>query len=221
VAGYGKAKGEYVVGCHTFGRDEGVEGYFLITAHIILNHGYIIPLTTRYLALEGSVPVSPLLRHILRALVEYLRSTLPALDWNDRMAIYENRDQLYLSILGQPEACYELIETAIMEWLNLHEASPELLSQVSKTLQLDQAFCPRYGEKIRCNRQFDFNVDGVIEALDAMDLPAPANFSRYSQHKSIEVPGGAGVFLKGPDGGSWMRGRLVEEVETEQRIAVQ
>ena len=221
VAGYGKAKGEYVVGCHTFGRNEGVEGYFLITAHIILNHGYIIPLTTRYLALEGSVPVSPLLRHILRALVEYLRSTLPALDWNDRMAIYENRDQLYLSILGQPEACYELIETAIMEWLNLHEASPELLSQVSKTLQLDQAFCPRYGEKIRCNRQFDFNVDGVIEALDAMDLPAPANFSRYSQHKSIEVPGGAGVFLKGPDGGSWMRGRLVEEVETEQRIAVQ
>jgi radical SAM superfamily enzyme YgiQ (UPF0313 family) len=35
VAGYGKAKGEYVVGCHTFNRDEGEEGYFLITSYAI------------------------------------------------------------------------------------------------------------------------------------------------------------------------------------------
>ena len=62
VAGYGKAKGEYVVGCHSFGRDEGEEGYFLITAHILLVHGYIMPLTTRLLALERQVPVSPLLQ---------------------------------------------------------------------------------------------------------------------------------------------------------------
>ena len=66
VAGYGKAKGEYVVGCHSFDRDQGEEGYFLISAHILLVHGHIMPLTTRLLALRGEVPVSPLFRDILR-----------------------------------------------------------------------------------------------------------------------------------------------------------
>ena len=76
VAGYGKAKGEYVVGCHSFERDEGEEGYFLITAHILLIHGHIMPLTCRLLALRADVPISPLLRHILRGLVEALKPQL-------------------------------------------------------------------------------------------------------------------------------------------------
>ena len=59
VAGYGKAKGEYVVGCHTFSRAQGEEGYFLITAHILLIHGYILPRTMRFLALSGVPGISP------------------------------------------------------------------------------------------------------------------------------------------------------------------
>jgi len=58
VAGYGKAKGEYVVGCHSFSRAEGEEGYFLISAHILLVHGHIMPLTTRFMALKNALPVS-------------------------------------------------------------------------------------------------------------------------------------------------------------------
>mgnify|MGYP003403494457 CR=1 FL=1 len=57
VAGYGKAHGEYVVGCHTFARAEGEEGYFLITAHVILLSGYVLTHTARWLTLATDVPV--------------------------------------------------------------------------------------------------------------------------------------------------------------------
>src|SRR5262249_51014017 len=80
VAGYGKAKGEYVIGCHSFDEDEGVEGYFLITAHILLIRGHIMPLVARALALEGSIPVSALLRAVLRALVQRFAAELTGLD---------------------------------------------------------------------------------------------------------------------------------------------
>ena len=56
VAGYGKAHGEYVVGCHTFARAEGEEGYFLITAHVILLSGYVLTHTARWLTLATDVP---------------------------------------------------------------------------------------------------------------------------------------------------------------------
>jgi tRNA A37 methylthiotransferase MiaB len=61
VAGYGRAKGEYVIGCHTFSVEEGLEGYFLIAAHMVLVHGTLLPFTIRYLALEASIPASPLM----------------------------------------------------------------------------------------------------------------------------------------------------------------
>ena len=213
VAGYGKAKGEYVVGCHTFDRNEGIEGYFLITAHILLNHGHIIPLTTRFLALQGDIPVSPLLRHILRAVIDAFQAELPDYDLGDRMISYENRDKIYLHILEQFEACYEVIETAIFDWLKQHLASIELIDQVSKTLQLDQAFCPRYGEKVIFSQHFGFDVEAVTKALDAMELPASQDFQGNNCQQRIEVPGGVGVFLKDPDGGSWMRGQLLEQFE--------
>lgn len=210
VAGYGKAKGEYVVGCHTFDRNEGIEGYFLITAHIILSHGHLIPLTTRLLALQGDIPVSPLLRHILRAVIDAFQAGLPDYDFTDRMLSYEHRDIIYLHILKHFEACYEVIETAIFEWLTQHHASPELIDHVSKTLQLDQAFCPRYGEKQILKYHFEFNAAAISEALNAMQLPATKHFHARPCESRIEVPGGVGVFLQGPDAGSWMRGQLLE-----------
>ncbi|MFI5309451.1 MAG: B12-binding domain-containing radical SAM protein, partial [Polyangiales bacterium] len=99
VAGYGKAKGEYVIGCHSFSRDEGTEGYFLITAHILLIRGHVIPLLTRMLALDGSVPVSALLRAVLRALVQRFAAELPGLDPAERMDVYARRAELYLVML--------------------------------------------------------------------------------------------------------------------------
>src|SRR5262249_29395130 len=126
VAGYGKAKGEYVVGCHTFDRDEGIEGYFLISGHIMLIRGYIMPLTARLLALHKSVPVSALFRAALRAIAREFQRELPALELEDRMTVYENRDQLYIAALREPRALYRVLDETISGWLHDHGASAGL-----------------------------------------------------------------------------------------------
>ena len=210
VAGYGKAKGEYVVGCHTFDRNEGIEGYFLITAHIILNHGYIIPLTLRYLALEGSVPASPLLRSVLRQLLEDFQEQLSDLNLSDRMEVYENRDRLYLCMLNQFEQCFDSIETSIFNWLKQYNATATLIHAVSKLLQLDRGFCPRYGDRQYTERLLDFDGREVSKMLAKMEIPEEHAFSRQAQSITISTPGGVGDFLKGPDGGSWVKGEIVE-----------
>lgn len=210
VAGYGKAKGEYVVGCHTFDRDEGIEGYFMISAHIILNHGHIIPLTIRYLALEGSVPASPLLRVVLRALIDSVREQLQELDLDDRMTVYENRDRLFLAILEQVEKCYTIIEAAIFSWLQDHQASAATIDTVAKTLQLDQALCPRYGQRQQFKLALEFDGKAVCQQLDAMELPDAVLFNSRAESLLISTPGGVGEFLMSADGGSWVKGEIVE-----------
>ena len=111
VAGYGKAKGEYVVGCHTFSREEGIEGYFLISAHIIFVHGHILPLTTKFLSLDGSVSVSPLLRRLLHAMVDKFgaelsnSAELDGVNFDNKMQVYEHRDLLYITMINALEDC--------------------------------------------------------------------------------------------------------------------
>lgn len=210
VAGYGKAKGEYVVGCHTFDRDQGIEGYFLISAHIIFNHGYIIPLTLRYLALQGSIPVSPLLRFILRSMIDGFRQDLPNLDLSDRMEVYENRDRLYLAMLNRFDDCYELLERAIFSWLHQHNADQTVVNAVRCTLQLDRSFCPRFGQRQTNKLLLNFDAQGVSKMLEAMELPSSDYFREQSSTIHVETPGGVGDFLKDPDGGSWMKGEIVK-----------
>lgn len=214
VAGYGKAKGEYVVGCHTFSRDEGIEGYFLINAHIILNHGYVMPLVIRYLAMEGSIPVSPLLRLILRAMITTLEDPLANIDLNNRMEVYENRDQLYLIMLDNLEQCFKVIQTTLLDWLYKHQTSDKLIEEVLCILQLDHAFCPRYGQQQQLELSLSFNARRIKKRLDAMELPCAKDFINPVQHPiqtiKVNIPGGVGDFLKGPDGGSWVRGELIE-----------
>ncbi len=168
VAGYGKAKGEYVVGCHTFSREQGEEGYFLISAHILLVHGHIMPLTTRLLALENRIPVSPLLRAVLRHLTRALQSLLPDLDIDDRMAVYEARDRIYLAALSRREQLYQLIRAVLAEHLAAHGDDPRRALQI---LGLDQALCPREGSEHCLRERFDFDAAGAHRALSAMRLP--------------------------------------------------
>jgi radical SAM superfamily enzyme YgiQ (UPF0313 family) len=205
VAGYGKAKGEYVVGCHSFARDEGEEGYFLITAHILLVHGHIMPLTTRLLALRGEVPVSPLFREILRALLAQLHSALPRLDMADRMAVYEQRDQIFLAALSQRQMLYRLIEDVLSAHCAAHdcEARPAL-----QALQLDAALCPRTGGEHDLEADFGFDARGLHRALAAMELPAAGAHSADSQVLEIHHPGGVGEILQSADGGSWLAGSI-------------
>jgi tRNA A37 methylthiotransferase MiaB len=211
VAGYGKAKGEYVVGCHTYDRDEGIEGYFLISAHIMLIRGYVMPLTSRYLALHKGVPVSPLFRSALRAIARQFAAQLPALDLQDRMCVYENRDQLYLAALRERELLYRVLDTTLTAWLIEHAVGHELHALIERAravLAIDAAFCPRVGPPHSTDQAFDFDAERVAYHLNRMELPDDTAFARRVTSLRIQHPGGVGEILKDPDGGSWFRGQV-------------
>ncbi len=209
VAGYGKAKGEYVVGCHTFDRKQGEEGYFLISAHILLVHGHIMPTTVRWLALQGVAPVSPLLRLILRALLEHFAAA--SLDCEDRMAVYEQRDDLYLRCLKEPNKLYELLQDITEQWLIQHDVEPGLREQARRVLALDAELSPRWGEECRRQLSFNFSASQVHKALAAMELPAAELFDGNQESLTILTPGGVGELLLVADGGSWMKGEILAE----------
>lgn len=212
VAGYGKAKGEYVVGCHTFDRQQGEEGYFLITAHILLIHGHIMPLTNRWLALQKIAPVSSLLRAILR---EILPLFAPAeLDCSERMQVYEARDEIYLKALAEPDTLYLSITRVIENWLTQYGSGPEVLRQAAQLLQLDAALSPRTGGESKWEQLFDFDAREIFSKLAAMELPAAGDWDHHSVAIEITSPGGLGDILMVADGGSWLKGDICEEPQT-------
>ncbi|MFT4572429.1 MAG: hypothetical protein ACI91F_003331 [Candidatus Binatia bacterium] len=208
VAGYGRAKGEYVVGCNTFERDEGIEGYFLISAHILLIRGYIMPLTIRYLALDGSVPVSALLRAVLRELTVEFATDLPDLDLTDRMNVYENRAPLYVAMLRDEVRLFSVIRRVVTAWLEDHGDDGGLLERTLAVLELDRGFCPRVGDGVTEDIGFDFAADQAEHALGRMELPEPAALEGGSSTLRVKHPGHVGEVLQDPDGGSWMRGQI-------------
>ena len=214
VAGYGKAKGEYVVECHSFNREQGEEGYFLISAHILLVHGHILPMTTRLLALRGEVPVSPLLRDALRTLLTVFADELPGLDRDDRMAVYEDRNRAYLAVLADRERLYRVIRETLIDHHQTLGLDP---SPALQALTLDAALCPRMGGELTEQVAFDFDAQAVFEALAAMDLPPQDSDTAVGV--MIRHPGGVGEILHDADGGSWLRGVIEHQQHAEAQTA--
>lgn len=207
VAGYGKAKGEYVVGCHTFPRSEGEEGYFLVAAHVMFSRGHVLPHTIRDLAFDGRVRVSALLRAILRNLIDTYADEIDPAPLTDRMAAYEQRAALYLHFLAQRERTFEVIRDTVRGAVAAH--APDLLDRAMRVLELDEALCPRTGEPVTIHTSFDFAAAQVLECLAGMDHPDAALFAP-GQAETLEIYHTArvGEVLKDPDGGAWMRGRV-------------
>jgi hypothetical protein len=215
VAGYGKAKGEYVVGCHTFSRDEGEEGYFLITAYVLLARGHVMPLAVRHLAQTGRVGVCRILRACLHALVAEYGAEVEAEVERDlrgnRMAVYESRAPLFVRAIADLERTFAVIRRVVAGDLVAQGAS-DLVASTLAVLELDRAFCPRStpAETIVC--EFDFAADRASEALSAMQPAAADDLERTGEPVvalEIRHPGLVGEVLLDPDGGSWMRGRTV------------
>ncbi|MDG2305890.1 MAG: cobalamin-dependent protein [Candidatus Binatia bacterium] len=208
VAGYGKAKGEYVVGCHTFSSADGEEGYFLIGAYITLARGQIMPLTTQLLAQSRQVPVAPMLRAVLRALIEDYAADLPAEVRDDQISAYENRSDLFLRFLADPDRTYATIRRTIEGWLAANDAA-DIATHALRVLELDRALCPRFGEATRGTFAFDFAADRTLEVLSRMEAPATELLEASCSTKlDIRHPGGVGEILRDPDGGSWVRGQI-------------
>jgi hypothetical protein len=218
VAGYGKAKGEYVVGCHTFPREEGEEGYVLVASHVMLSRGHVIPYTLRLLALDRRASVSTLLRQVVRDLMEEFAATIPEAVHHERMAVYENRAALYLAFLADPERMYGRIATTVARHLEAHGAS-ELWPRVEKLLALDRVLCPRTGPRVTIHERFDFAADRVLHALSAMTMPDDADLESGAVELEIVHPAEVGVVLVDPDGGSWMRGRVRSATRAGERTA--
>jgi hypothetical protein len=220
VAGYGKARGEYVVACHSFDRDQGEEGYFLISAHLLLVHGHIMPLTTRLLALQGTVPVSPLLRAVLRVLIEEFGDSLEEFDGTDRMQVYASRNRLYLKALQDPRRCFERIGNCVLAWLQSHDAAVSLLARTRQLLELDALLCPRTGTETSLIAEFNFDAAAVYETLSAMELPADNCFAATDIQLQIQHPGGVGDILFDTDGGSWLRGEITGRIDQIDYVAI-
>ena len=167
-----------------------------------------MPLLVRLLALDGSVPVSTLLRVVLRALAQRFAGQLPGLDPTDRMEIYARRADLYLVLLRDLPETFAVIEATVRQWLLRRGASPSLHARASQVLALDEAFCPRVGQACQITRRFDFAADRVEHFLGRMELPPDGAFAAAATSFEIRHPAHVGEVLKNPDGGSWMRGQI-------------
>jgi hypothetical protein len=210
VAGYGKAHGEYVIGCHTFDRDEGMAGYFLIAAHLILVRGHVVPLTTRYLALRGGIAVSAFLCGMLERLVRTHADRLQGLDPSEQMAVYEARSTVFLALLGDRERTFAVIADCLRD--ALHDVDPQTFDEALAVLAIDRACCPRQGGPARAVERFDFPAATVKDALDAMRMPDHGFTANAPETVLVEHPGGIGDPIREPDAGNWAQGRFASRV---------
>ena len=160
-----------------------------------------MPLTTRLLALCGEVPVSPLFRQVLRAVIGGLQrqGKLTGLDSGDRMAVYEQRDAIYLAALADQEQLYPLIEQVLIEHLGKYAVDPE---EALRTLALDRALAPRYGEEHQLEITMDRGARELHDALQAMELPD------YSTHEDPSYVS------------SVISSKLIKEVENAEESAI-
>ena len=209
VAGYGKAKGEYVIGCHTFSRDEGAEGYFLITAYIMLARGQMMPITARFTAFAGGISTTGMLRFVLRSLLLELGSTAVVDGEVDQMIAYESRAEIYIALLSERKRAYEVIRRATAAWF-VEAGRSDLVPQAMKLLELDEALCPRVGPTRTIKRTFTYSAHLVAQRLGGMD---PVDETLLAREEAVELeihhPARVGEVLQDPDGGLWMRGRIV------------
>jgi hypothetical protein len=223
VAGYGKAKGEYVVACHTFGRDEGEEGYALITAYILLVRGQIMRFTLQLLATAEGCRTGRIMRGLLRALLAHLGP--PRRGW--RISAYERRSDIYLALAGNRPRTYSLMRDELARQLEAQGVS-HLTARALQCLQIDEALCPR-SEPAAERADFDFEAAEVARCLGAMRAPADEAFAvRRPFALAVHHPGGLGSVVRDPDGGAWIRGRIdpppqprtAEEAEERRRVEV-
>lgn len=170
LAPYGDARADYIIACNSFGRSEGLEGYALITAAILLYRGNIIPLTLRYLALRKEVSMSRVLRAVFRELAERFVEGFPALRGADATGLFEQREFIYRWILKHRAEAFEIIHGAAAREIE-RSGRPAMLAPVQRLLLLDEALCPRKDERSAVPASFDFDVEKTLAALERMDLP--------------------------------------------------
>ena len=188
---------DYVVSSYSFTREEGLAGYFAITAHLLFNRGNIMPLTTRFLAMLGRASISDVLEYVL---LEVLKE----FHWDDlarpRMAgllVYERRDRIYRTILQQGELAYPMLERAVGAALERYCAGDDgLKRRVTAVMSLDQALRPQLKPGSDSSLySFSFAAGPVIDNLQKMRLPAETAFEPSPSTIVVNHPAHSGDML--------------------------
>src|SRR5690606_6735580 len=163
----------------------------------------------RFTAFAGGVSTTGLLRAVLRELLCELGFSLDANGEVDRMAAYESRADLYIDLLSNRERAYRVIRAATAKWF-VDAGRGDLVGQAMKLLELDEALCPRVGPTRTIRRRFSYPAHLVAERLGGMN---PVDEELLAREEPVELeihhPARVGEVLRDPDGGLWMRGRIV------------
>ena len=182
LAPYGLARAPYIVSCKTFDRAEGLVGYMLITACILLYRGAIIPLTLRYIALRGEISMSRVLKAAFEEVLHKFTERSPLMRGEAATAVFERREFLYRWILQNRGETFEAIRYGVSRVLE-NFADEEELQIVSKLLSLDEAMCPRKsGGPAKERVSFQFAASKIVGCLDRMKLPDPKLFETTETH---------------------------------------
>ena len=125
---------------------------------------------------------------------------------------FPGKRDLYLALLETPDRVYEVIRRATAAWF-VEAGRSDLVPQAMKLLELDEALCPRVGPTRTIHRRFAYPAHLVAERLGGMDPVDEALLAR-EQPVELEIhhPARVGEVLRDPDGGLWMRGRIVSSV---------
>jgi hypothetical protein len=219
VAGYGKAKGEYVVACHSFSREQGLQGYLLITAHMLFAHGHILPYSIRYIAQQEGITTATLMRELLLAVCREFQDALPSVDVDDALTVYESRNAIFTECLRDPQRLYQCVQRVMNNYVSDYAGASTTLpikARLHRLLELDQALSPRWGEASEREVTFSFDALGCKRALDEMSSPDESCFQSGPSSARIRTPGGVGSILHEPDGGAWLRGEI--QYDTEEQV---
>jgi len=188
LAPYGESKADYIISCHTFDREQGLNGYSLITASILFYRGNIIPLTLRYLALRSLISTSRLLRVLMREILVRFAETCPFLQAANSATVFEKREFVYRWILEHRTVAFNVIREAIACELRSAGHS-SVLEPVQRLLLLDEVLCPRTGGASTLEVRFDFAVNDVLNSLGGMELPNEEAFGPFEPKEVYIVHG--------------------------------
>jgi hypothetical protein len=117
-------------------------------------------------------------------------------------------------MLAHFDETYDLITAKVDEWLRQQKVSDSQRINTLNVLSLDKAISPKTGSNRQELIEFNFDAKHAQQRLDAMELPEWSNSigsDRLPQQLLIEIPGGVGEILQDPDGGSWLKGRVVNK----------
>jgi hypothetical protein len=188
---------DYVIETHSYSRSEGMQGYFLITAHLLFNRGNVLPLTSRYIAMDGRASISSILVAILQSVLSrWGRGAEPHVHG---LATYAERDRMYRRILRDRASIFPILQEEVLKAVSkLVPDDFEFRERIRQVLSLDEALAP-VASAVRDEEiyHFDFDAATVLDFLARMDLPPIHAFEPLQAAQQLRVvrPGGPGDLL--------------------------